>query len=202
MCREFFWKQKKFLGGTWIFLNVFGFRVQEILTSDDLFGALLTKLHFASPEHNLIIFSRSILNFFINFEIWKKKFFKENYRRSCQKCILRVQMTIWWETGFPQRSVIVFLSLQVSKQKLCGIFGRKIAVRHSKLHFTCTEDHLGWKDTFREENNVFIIWDLDRRTVWLLQTFFLHCWQNGNIRHQNTILNICSNIFKFSNQFR
>ena len=159
MCREFFWKQKKILGGTWIFLNVFGFRAQEFLTSDDLFAALLTKLHFASPEHNLIIFSRSILNFFINFEIWKNNnFFKQNYRRSCQKCILRVQMTIWWETGFPLRSVIVFLSPRVCKQKFCGIFGRKVPVRLSELHFTCTEDHFGWRDIFLKKGMFLSVW--------------------------------------------
>ena len=156
MCREFFWNQNKFLGGTWLFLNIFGSRAQEFLTSDDLFAAPLTKLRFASPEHNLIIFFRSILNFFINFEMWKKLyFFTQNYCRSCQKCILRVQMTIWWKTGFLLESVMVFLSLRVFKQKLCGIFGRKFPVRHSELHFTCTEDHLGWKDTFHEKNYCF-----------------------------------------------
>ena len=106
------------------FFNFFGFWPQKFLTSDDIFAALLTKLRFASPEHNLIFFfdQFSICSSISRFEK-KINFFTQNYRRSCQKCNLRVQMTIWWKTGFPLRSVIVFLSPRVFKQELCGIFG-------------------------------------------------------------------------------
>ena len=112
------------------FFNFFGFWPQEFLTSDDFFAAILTKLRFASPEHNLIIIFEHI-SFFSSISIFEKKinFFTQNYRRSCQKCILCVQMTIWWKTGFPLKSVTVFPSLWNFKQILCGIFDEKFSVR-------------------------------------------------------------------------
>ena len=73
-CAESFSEnKKKFLGGTWLSSNVFGFRAQKLLTSDDLFAALLTKLHFASPEHNLIIFFSINSQFLHQFWDLKKK---------------------------------------------------------------------------------------------------------------------------------
>ena len=111
-------------------------------------------------------------------------------------------MTIWWKTVFPLKSVTVSSSLRVFKQKLCGIFGGKCPVRHSELHFNCTESILDGKTLFLKKLNVFIFWDLERKILWLLQTFFLHFCQNGNIPRQNTFLNICSNISTFSIQFR
>ena len=106
------------------------------------------------------------------------------------------------KTGFPLKSVIVFYHLETLRKNCAGFLAEKFRYGIQNCILLVRRIILDGKTLFLKKNNVFIIWDLDRRIIWRLQTFFLHCWQNGNIRHQNTILNICSNIFKFSNQFR
>ena len=87
-----------------------------------------------------------------------------------------------------------FLSLS---KKICRTFGGDVLVRLSELHFTRTDDHFGWRDTFRKKRIVSISLDSERKIVWLLLTSFLHCWQNFIFCRQSTILNTCSNNFNF-----
>ena len=153
---------------------------------------------------NLIMFFRSILNFFIIFEIWKNlfSFVMQNFRRSRQKCFLRVQMTIWWKIGFPLESVTAVSSLLVAKQKNMSHFRCEEFERLSDLHFTCTDDHFEKKTEFLKKECFYQFGLRAENIFWLLLTFFLYCWQNGTFHRQSTILSICSDIFNFSNQFR
>ena len=154
---------------------------------------------------NLIIFFRSILNFFIIFEIWINlfSFVMQNFRRSRQKCFLRVQMTIWWKIGFPFENVIAVSSLLVAKQKkyVALSLGRIWTALRSALYL------YGWsfweKKTEFLKKECFYQFGLRAENIfWLLLTFFLYCWQNGTFHRQSTILSIFSDIFNFSNQFR
>ena len=101
MKRHFSWKKECFYQ--------YGLRTENSLTAADLFSALLTKLHFLSPEHYFehlfeqFKFFSSIARFWIRISTLLAQMFG----RSCRKCNLRVQTIIWWEFDSSLKNVTV-----------------------------------------------------------------------------------------------
>ena len=161
MCREIFWKENKFPGGTCLFHH-FGFFSRKNNWVLPTFFLHFWQNCVLRLQRIICYFCSNIFfNFFITFGIRKffVTFFTQNFRRICQKYILRVRMTIWWKIGLPLKRVTFFSSFWVFKQKTCGIFGGKISVRLSELHFSCTEDHFGWRDIFLVQKGLFLsVW--------------------------------------------
>ena len=146
--------------------------MEEFWTFDKLFLHGWQNCVLRLQSTNLIMFFRSVLNFFIIFEIWINlfSFVMQNFRRSRQKCFLRVQMTIWWKIGFPLENVKAVSSLLVAKQKNMSHFRWEEFERLSDLHFTCTDDHFEKKRQNSWKKNVFISLDWERKI------FFDCCW--------------------------
>ena len=83
---------------------------ENILPSDNLVSALLTRLRFSVLEVNFEIFFLQF-HFFSAFSGFEYELFPhlaENFSRSCQKCTLRVQVKNWWKIGFPRKCVTFF----------------------------------------------------------------------------------------------
>ena len=80
------------------------------------------------------------------------------FRRSYQNCKLRVETNIWWKIGFPLKSVTVFTSFLVFRQKNASENGWNISARPSDLHSKCAERHLENKTNFRGEHVFSINW--------------------------------------------
>ena len=102
-------KEKKFWKET-ICSHNFGLNAENSLTVADLFTALLTKLHFPSPEHYFGIFFEQ-LEFFHQFrlvEIKSSTLLAQMCGHNCQNCILTLDTMIWWKIGVPLKSVTFF----------------------------------------------------------------------------------------------
>ena len=84
------------------------------------------------------------------------------FRRSCQNCNLPVQTNIWWKIGLPLKSVTVFTSFLVFRQKNVSENVRNCPARPSDLHSNRAEKHLENKTNFLEEHDFFkSFWDLE-----------------------------------------
>ena len=169
----------------------FGLTAENSLTVHDSFSALLTKLHFLSPEYNFeylfeqFYFFSSIPRFWIRISTLLAQMF----RHSCQNCNLPVQTTIWWKTGLPLKSVTVFTSFFVFRQKNVLENGWNRPARPSDLHSNRAEKRFENNTNFLEEHDIFKwFWDLERKNFRLLTNFFLHCCQNCVLRLLSTNL--------------
>ena len=95
------------------------------------------------------------------------------FRRSCQNCNLPVQRNIWWKNGLPLKSVTVFTSFLVFRQKNVSENVRNRPARPSDLHSNRAEKHLENKTNLREEHDFFkSFWDLEWKSFRLLTKVF------------------------------
>ena len=186
------------------FLSFWDLERKKILLLTFFFLHFLQNCVLRLQSTNLINFSRSFFYFSqtSSFENKIVILIANNFQRSCQKCTLPAQTTIIWKIEFPMKCLTASLSIWVFRQKICRTFDGEFSVQLSELHFTCTEDHFGWKDIFLRKRSVSISLDSERKIVWLLLTSFLHCWQNCIFCRQSTMLNTCSNNFSFFHQMR
>ena len=95
-----------------------------------------------------------------------------NFRRSCEKCTLPAQTTIIWKIGFPMKGLTVFFYHFGSLSKKCvGLSAEKFWYGIQNCNLLVRRIILDGKTLFLKRINVFIIWDLDLKIIWLLQTF-------------------------------
>ena len=126
-----------------------------------------------------------------------------NFQRSCEKRTWPAQTTIIWKIEFPMKCLTAFFNQFRSLRKNVSDFWQRgfgTAVRTAFYLFGGSfwmKRHFSLKKMI-----VSISLDSERKIVWLLLTFFLHCWQNCIFCRQSTFLNTCSNNFNFSHHFQ